>query len=163
MWFIIWNVILEPLSLHGTCNTGACYIKITASNNSTIFHSVIEHTDFPAESPQIQFLIENSTKLLAHELTMLNANTDIELYYISVNRRCNWSWQGLLHFFSTFPILTYWSCLLNTIIILWDLGCIPACHTKNASFHLLSMVPPEWWGLPQNALMDCRPNSVTCS
>lgn len=59
--------------------TKACYLKPTASDNSTIFHSIIEYTDFPAESPQIQFLIEDSTKLLAHELTMLNANTDIEL------------------------------------------------------------------------------------
>lgn len=105
MCFIIWNKC-NPCqtiqSIHGTCNTKACYIKLAASDNSTIFHSITEHTDFPAESPQIQFLIENSTKLLAHELTMLNANTDIELYYISVTRRCNCSWQGLLHFFSFF-------------------------------------------------------------
>lgn len=54
------NVILvELLSLHGTCHTGAHYIKLTASNNSTVFHSITERTDFPAESPQIQFFIEN--------------------------------------------------------------------------------------------------------
>lgn len=86
------NVMLaKPLSVFMTHVIKACYIKPTANNNSTTFHSVLEHTDFPAESPQIQFLIENSTKLLAHELTVLNANTDIELYYISATRRCNCS------------------------------------------------------------------------
>lgn len=65
-------------------------IKHTASADSTIFHSITEHTDLPADSLEIQFVIENSSKLLAHKLT-LNANTDIELYYLSATRRYNCS------------------------------------------------------------------------
>lgn len=57
----------------------------------TISHPIIKHTDFPAESPQIQFLIENSPELLAHKLMVLNAKTDIELYHLLVIRRSNCS------------------------------------------------------------------------
>lgn len=154
----IYVILVKPLSVFMTHVIRACYIKPTANNNSTIFHSVIEHTDFPAESHQIQFLIENSTKLLAHELTMLNANTDIELHYISVTRRCNCSWQGLLIFFLLFqfwlgePIFEIQHPVgekeTNPIVTLQDLGCILAGH-KMFMFNLQIVVQassPDWSG-----------------
>lgn len=51
-----------------------------------ICYPTIKHTDFPTKSPQIQFIIEKSLKLLTHKLAVLNAKTDIELYHVSVIR-----------------------------------------------------------------------------